>query len=115
MSHAATIMSNQDDHDLQDYPETPLSQEFLVHVARALEQRKDGTMTIAEVATTIIDHILTMDPSVLAELQGEHEATIAFYERKSHEAEYERLKAELNRVSAATRLIMDSCEARKKS
>lgn len=108
-------MSDEPYYDLQDYPATPLSEEFLVLVERAITQRKDGTRTIAEVAAIILEHVRTMDPSALAALQREHDAMTAYHARQGHDADYARLKAELQRVSPTTRLLLDQMRDAKPS
>jgi len=89
-----------DVYDLRDYPAMPLSEAFLRAVWQVSDRRKqDPTITVAEVATQIIDLVLTLDPEDRDELQREHAAVVAYAERRGRAAEYRRLKAELQRVS----------------
>ena len=64
--------------------------------------RLAGTLTIAEVVTTIIDYVVNMDPSVRMELRREQAAMMAHHQEVGHTADYVRLKADLHRGTAAT-------------
>jgi len=91
---------NDDFYDLQDYPEMRVSKAFLKEVRQLIDLRQqDGTVTAAEVAAKLIDLVLTLDPEDRADLQREHDAILAHYERRGRAAEYRRLKAELARAS----------------
>ena len=101
-------MSNQDDYyDLQDYPETPVSEEVLIDLERMMAHRPAGTLTIAEVVTTIIDYVVNMDPFIRVELRREHTAMMAHHQGVGHTADYVRLKADLRRSSETTRWMLD--------
>jgi len=100
-------MSDQDYYELPGYPATPLSEEFVTHAWRLIDQYRHYKLTADEAAARIIDYL--MKQSAITEIQREHEAMVAHLKQrrsaKPDPAEYERLKAELNRISAALRLI----------
>jgi len=93
-------MMDRDLFNLGDYPETPVSEEFARRVASLLKYPFDGMTTFAEIAATLLDYLDTLDLSMRVALERERDRMRAYEEwRKATPAEYERLKAELNRLS----------------
>jgi len=98
---------NQDHYDLKELcPDTPMSEAFLTYPIRVIRQYEEGLLMPPEAVAELIDWVLAADESTRATLRRELDAMIAYAERrKATPEEHARLKAELNRVSVAQRLI----------